>query len=259
MQKFNYHTHVYRCGHAVGTEEEMILAAIEAGFETIGISDHLPFKGWEDDYSRMPMVQMKDYLNTLKILKKKYKNQINVRIGFESEYFDDQVDWLKKVSKQVDYLVLGQHNYDFNSLDYFDDPYTSDEFIEKMADQICAGLNSGLFHYVCHPDYFLLKGCDLTESHKASLRRICECAKVNDAVIEINVKGTVYGKKMFDGVLSYHYPNTHLIKICSEVGCKVAFGYDAHSPEMLKCRDKETKLREMFKDYDLNYVDDLEM
>ena len=44
-QPFNYHTHTYRCGHASTEEDEAyILAAIEAGFKQIGISDHGPFR-----------------------------------------------------------------------------------------------------------------------------------------------------------------------------------------------------------------------
>ena len=32
MQKFNLHTHTFRCGHASGTDDQMVLSAIEAGF-----------------------------------------------------------------------------------------------------------------------------------------------------------------------------------------------------------------------------------
>ena len=32
----NYHTHTYRCGHAIGTDEEYVLAAIEKGFKENG-------------------------------------------------------------------------------------------------------------------------------------------------------------------------------------------------------------------------------
>ena len=41
--KVNLHTHTVRCGHAVGTDEEYVLAAIAAGFTKLGFSDHNPF------------------------------------------------------------------------------------------------------------------------------------------------------------------------------------------------------------------------
>ena len=38
----NYHTHTYRCGHAVGTERDYVEAALKAGIRTLGFSDHTP-------------------------------------------------------------------------------------------------------------------------------------------------------------------------------------------------------------------------
>ena len=38
----NYHSHTARCGHAWGTDEEFIQAAIEAGFGVLGFSEHTP-------------------------------------------------------------------------------------------------------------------------------------------------------------------------------------------------------------------------
>ena len=32
MQKFNYHSHTKRCGHAIGEDEEYVLAAIANGY-----------------------------------------------------------------------------------------------------------------------------------------------------------------------------------------------------------------------------------
>ena len=37
----DYHTHTYRCGHAIGTMNQYIEAAIAKGIEEIGLSDHL--------------------------------------------------------------------------------------------------------------------------------------------------------------------------------------------------------------------------
>ena len=39
MQKFNYHSHTKRCGHAIGEDEEYVLAAIANGYTKMGFSD----------------------------------------------------------------------------------------------------------------------------------------------------------------------------------------------------------------------------
>ena len=38
----DHHTHHYRCGHAKGTLEDVIEAAIAKGLDGIGLSDHSP-------------------------------------------------------------------------------------------------------------------------------------------------------------------------------------------------------------------------
>lgn len=40
--KFDLHTHHFRCGHADGNIRDYVEAALEAGLQVIGISDHTP-------------------------------------------------------------------------------------------------------------------------------------------------------------------------------------------------------------------------
>ena len=37
----NYHTHTYRCGHALGNEYEMVEAALHEGCQELGMSCHI--------------------------------------------------------------------------------------------------------------------------------------------------------------------------------------------------------------------------
>ena len=73
---FNYHTHTKRCGHAVGEDEEYVLQAIKLGIKKLGFSDHviLP-EGFEQPGIRGSSTQLEDYLNSVKYLKEKYKDQ----------------------------------------------------------------------------------------------------------------------------------------------------------------------------------------
>ncbi len=256
MQKFNYHTHVERCGHAVGTEEEMVLAAIKGGFKVIGLSDHLPFKDRSEETVRMPKEEVDDYLKECYHLKEQYKDQIEIKVGFEVEYFEDCVDYLQNIKNQCDYLILGQHYLRRGEKEYCDYPLYEDHYIAQMAEQCCQAITLGLIKYIAHVDYFLLRGCPLTVNHLSSIRKIAQCAKEHDVVLEINLKGTKYGKSNYDGFSCYRYPNYLVFKVISEVGTKVCFGYDAHHPEALLERDIEKTIREEFKDLALNYVED---
>lgn len=258
-QTFNYHTHSYRCGHAVGKEEEYIKAAIEAGFTTIGMSEHMGYWDWDDPCERIAYDQLDDYLATMYALKDKYKDSINVRVGFECEYFDDALEHLKKMQKKCDYLICGQHSLD-RSNTYYDLPaYCGDEYITYMAEQVCRGIEHKLFRYIAHPDYFMLSKCDFTSKKADAIRKIAICAKSNDVVLEINLKGPKYGQKEYANGISYLYPNTEVFTIIAEVGTKVCFGYDAHQPQALLDATREFEMRKVFQYLHLNYVEDLQL
>ena len=36
----NYHTHTFRCHHALGTDEDYVTSAIANGIQILGFSDH---------------------------------------------------------------------------------------------------------------------------------------------------------------------------------------------------------------------------
>ena len=79
----NFHTHTSRCMHANGKDEEYVLAAIEAGYEVLGFSDHTPWK-YDSDFvanMRMPLSQFDDYYQSISSLKEKYKDKIEIKIG----------------------------------------------------------------------------------------------------------------------------------------------------------------------------------
>ncbi len=254
MQKFNYHTHVYRCNHAVGTEEDMVLAAIQGGFSVIGLSDHIPFMDRSEYGVRMEKEEIQDYINECNRLKEKYKDKIKVLVGFETEYFEDSVEFIQDVKSKCDYLIFGQHYPDRDSLEYSEHPFSSAKYINVMVDQYCKAIELGLTKYIAHLDYFLLRGCELTDEHLEALRRLAMYAKKHDAVIEINLSGVKRGKNTYGDITCWKYPNLIVFKMIAEVGTKVCFGYDAHSPEALINREIENQIKEEFKELNLNYV-----
>ena len=53
MFTYNYHCHTKRCGHASGTDEEYVEAAIKAGYKVLGFSDHGPYSLYPHPGSHM--------------------------------------------------------------------------------------------------------------------------------------------------------------------------------------------------------------
>lgn len=90
MQKFNYHSHTYRCVHADldMTDEDYIKEYIKMGFNKIAFTDHCPEKNEIDKRTdmRMKYSQKKEYLKSIKDLKEKYADKIEIESGYEVEY-----------------------------------------------------------------------------------------------------------------------------------------------------------------------------
>ena len=130
--KTNYHTHTTRCMHAVGDDEDYVRSAIKGGFQELGFSDHGPWKYHTDFVSDIRMLpeDLPEYIESIRALKEKYRNQISIKIGLEYEYFPEYIHWLKEIICKMDtecanYTVneiiekFHQTNSDYTITDFF--------------------------------------------------------------------------------------------------------------------------------------------
>ena len=74
MQKFNFHTHTYRCNHAdMVPDSEFVEAHIRSGFERMAFTDHCPNRKRSDppDFPRQHMLseERSAYLDSIASLK----------------------------------------------------------------------------------------------------------------------------------------------------------------------------------------------
>ena len=75
VMKANYHTHTARCGHAKGTDEQYVRAAIAQNFDVLGFSDHVPWpyaSGYTHTGVRMTVDRLDEYIASLRALKARY-------------------------------------------------------------------------------------------------------------------------------------------------------------------------------------------
>ena len=253
MQNFNLHTHTTRCFHAVGLDEEYVVAAIKNGIQILGFSDHCPM----DEYihiDRMRMNELDEYIASITHLKNKYANQIQILIGLECEYLPEYKDVYPAFLKKVDYLILGQH---FNRIDQddFTEHVTEDDLM-LMKEYVLEGLKTGWFTYLAHPDYFMYSYDNYPDAGKQAIEEIAECAAQLNIPIEINLKGKSKGKKIIDGKLDYRYPNSQTFEIISKYHTPVLYGLDCHNPKTFDDFYPYIKeLKEEFKDLQLNYIE----
>ena len=90
--KQNLHTHTTWCD-GIDTPEEMIRAAIDKGFDSIGFSGHSCNK--HSTYKAITLETTQEYKKEIYSLKEKYKDQIDIFCGLEFEMLceDDKSGW----------------------------------------------------------------------------------------------------------------------------------------------------------------------
>ena len=100
MQRFNYHTHTYRCGHADNnmSDEDFVKLFVKKGFNKIAFTDHCPEKEIIDNRKNMRMKysEKDEYLSSVKELKEKYKDKNNQEIKELKEHIKNLEEMLNK-------------------------------------------------------------------------------------------------------------------------------------------------------------------
>ncbi len=250
----NYHTHTFRCGHAKGSDEEYIKRAIEGGIKIMGFSDHAPINCVEGYHAwwRVQPEEAKEYIESLRKLREKYKDKIEIYIGFEMEYYPEYFDEMYRYVKELgaQYIILGEHyaGSEWDGSIHSNHPGHSDEELIKYTDLLIEGMKTGKYLYVAHPDMFRFDGDD--ELYVKEAQRLCRAAKELDVPLELNMLG------VFD---NRNYPNEKFLKVAGQVGCKMIFGFDAHNPERAYDDKSIIKAQALVKKYNLNLIDKVEI
>lgn len=246
---YSYHTHTFHCGHASDTPEEYIKTAIEGGIKYMGFSDHAPMvfdNGWEAGF-RVPMAELDDYISELRSLREKYKNEIEIAIGFEIEYYPEHFDKSAELLKAHggEYFILGQHyvvpeninnthNYDLNK---------DEEKLNLYVIRIIEAMKTGKITYVAHPDILGFVGDESLYCEK--MTKLCRAAKEYNVPLEINFLGIRTQRR---------YPREQFWEIAGKIGSPVTFGFDAHQAVDAADIESLAKAEELVKKFGLNYI-----
>lgn len=261
MIKNNYHTHTQRCGHAFGEDEEYVLEAIALGLQELGFSDHIflpehPQPGIRGNYSLLD-----DYINSINSLKEKYKDRIKIFVGFEAEALEYYKDYYKELldSKKIDYLCLGNH------LDIVDGQFkfyfssaTTKKDIKAYTKTLIKGMKSGMYKFVCHPDYFMGSYLKWDWTARICSHRICLASKRYKVPLEFNFGGIRRGEKIIGEEFRFPYPYSKFWKIAKFYHCKMILGLDAHNPSDLTSANNDAGFK-MAKELKLKFINKIDI
>ncbi len=226
--RIDLHNHTTRCNHAEGTVDEYVQRAIELGIDIYGFSEHAPMDF--DAHYRLQFCDMDAYVNDIFTSKERYKNEIDILLGYEVDYLPGHMD--ERVLKaDVDYLIGSVHFIDKWS---FDNPEFIAGWKEKNIDEIWqayfeatqAMASSGKFDIVGHFDLIkVFKYMPKTDT-RILAKNALKAIKKSNMVLELNTAGLRKPVKEI-------YPSKHLLQEAFSLDIPITFSSDAHAVEQV--------------------------
>ncbi len=245
----DWHTHSELCHHAVGTIEDYVKKAIDIKLKTIGISDHFPYE-FLKNIERIPyeeyaitLGEIGSYLSTIEHLKEKYEKDIIIRIGFELDYFKNQVlslnTHLNKIKNRIDYILGSNHILEFyngkgawalddsrfrKDYDYYGVDKVYMLYYKKLQNMLKSqGFDFDIISHFDLPKKFKDIPANKEIIHNEAMKTL-ELIKKRDVAIEINTGGLRKQCKE-------QYPSEKIIKEMYSLDIPVLLGSDAHDPK----------------------------
>lgn len=253
----NYHTHTYRCGHAVGSDEEYVLAALQAGLKTLGFSDHAPYH-LPDPGHRMDLSQFDEYVSSIRALKEKYKDVIDIYVGLELECYKSEWETLSMFRETLDYCILGQHGFELEGKRVYRD--ITEENLMHYVDLLEYACEHSLCDCIAHPDVILWMYPKIDEAVKKMARRIAELSIKYNMPLELNCgSGAVRGYRLFEDGYRLGYPDRTCFEIFSEYQCPIIIGIDAHNPQWFLTDEYLNRSLSVVEGLNLNILNDYDL
>ena len=230
-----HHAHTVYVKGGANTAREMVLAAIGAGFRSIGLSEH----GTQeiDPIHGLRAADVPRYIAEVRTLREEYAGKIRVRLGVERDlYSSARREDYEYVIGSVHYLIREGTVYAVDG-----DPEPLRECRERHFSGDGAALAGAYFHSLaeyaltCKPD--VVGHFDLIRKNNASgalydpdnpllwkrEREALEAIRQSGALLELNTGG------MARGYMNTPFPELRVLRFWRGLGGRVIVGSDSHA------------------------------
>ena len=184
----------------------------------------------------MKYEELPEYISTLKNLKEQYQRKIKIHIGLEIEYFSryDQSGYYQELSNNPDLeiLLLGQHmaedpeDREHYTFEWPKERLQVDEYT-VLGDAMIAGMKTGCFKIVAHPDRIFRRQKIWTLEMEAVAVRVIDAAVKYGLPLEKNCSSMRH---------KHHYWK-EFWEIAEVNGVETVIGLDAHKLKRLELPD----------------------
>ena len=244
MRPFSYHVHTQFCD-GKNTAEEMVLAAIDANFDSIGFSSHSHVRKSGDIFG-MKKENLSLYRNEVLRLADAYKDKISVFLGIEQDSFSA----LEDIPYGCRFVIGSVHYVPTESGEYIS--------VDHSADILRRGVET---HF--GGDYMAYSEAYYKEVEKVYDKTVCDIVGHLDLLTKFNEKCPLidesnprYLRAAFSaaeslarkgltfeinsgaigrGYRTTPYPTEEILNVIRESGGKITYSSDCHKAEFIAC------------------------
>ena len=258
MLKIDGHTHTQFCPHGSGEHvENMIQRAIQLGFEEYHITEHTPIpdrfmkllepkKELLGDLA-MPEHEVDRYIKEMMDVKRKYRNEIKIKVGFEVDYLPTETGWtrnfLQEYGKYCDTGILSVHYMealnDWRCVDYKPDDVVNhlipkygglenyqQAYYELVEESVLVDLGQykpmKIGHLSLINKFQKVVGTVNSEGINKQLYKLLQLIKERNYCLDYNHAG------LFKPLCGETYPPMNIVKQAEQLEIPLVYGSDAH-------------------------------
>jgi histidinol-phosphatase (PHP family) len=230
------HTHTARCGHAWGSDLELVEAAIDAGLGAVAVTDHVPMY-WLPDEERDPtlamaMDELPAYVAAVLDLKERFRGEIEVLLGIEADYIPGHEAGLDRLLTSYPFdVVLGSvHRLGDWWVDsprsvnrYQQGQDEVDAIWSRYTDLLVQAAASGRFDVLAHLDLPKKFGHRSREPFAGRQSEVVAAVAASGCAVELSSAGRRRPVKE-------DYPAPGLVRELAAAGVPFVLSSDAHDP-----------------------------
>lgn len=230
------HIHTERCGHASGTVDDYVRAALKAGLGGIAITEHLALPEDVDPgrHLSMPTCDLEDYLVEVDFARQRHP-EIAIVTGLEADFLAGREAFtaaaLAEARNRPDGATVVLGSVHFIDGWAFDDPHHVEEWERHDVDTVWrdyfalwnSATASGMFDVMAHPDLVKKFGHFPSFDPGDLFREAASTAAASGVRIEVSTAGL----RKPVGEL---YPGAAMLAAFAEAGVGATVGSDAHEP-----------------------------
>jgi histidinol-phosphatase (PHP family) len=230
----DYHTHHVRCGHAVGTLEEYIQAALEKGVRELGLSDHQPVLHIKPEELApevaMSLEELPEYVRECLELQEKYRGRLDVKVGLEADWVEGYAEETRALfaAYPFDYVIGSVHFLgtwdltDSRNLTEWERRDVRETYREYFR-QVRLAAASGLFDTIGHIDVIKRFGYKPETSYDDLLEETVVAVRDSGVCVEVNASGLRYP-------CAEQFPSRRMLEMLHAHRVPLTVGSDAHQP-----------------------------